>query len=60
MRRHMASRLKVLFLMLLGNQKPFSTMQVKLSPELGEGAGWNKHLLNNIHDFISSAIENMV
>lgn len=56
----MASRLKVLFLMLLGNQKPFSTMQVKLSPELGEGAGWNKHLLNNIHDFISSAIENMV
>lgn len=29
-------RLKVLFLMLLGNQKPFSTMQVKLSPELGK------------------------
>lgn len=31
----MVSCLKVLFLMLLGNQKPFSTMQVKLSPELG-------------------------
>lgn len=58
----MASCLKVLFLMLLGNQETILNNAGKVESRTGEGAGWNKHFCFKIviHDFISSAIENMV